>query len=68
MYLGIKKMREEKGLSQRRLADKVGVTPAAVYQWETGRAVPTLDNLVSLADALECSTDAVLGRNAQTSA
>lgn len=68
MYLEIKKMREEKGLSQRGLADMVGVTHAAVHQWETGLADPSLKNLVSLADALECSTDAVLGRNAQTSA
>lgn len=68
MYLDIKKKREEKGLSQRGLAEKIGVTYAAVYQWETGRAVPTLSNLVSLADALECPIDAIISRNAQTSA
>jgi len=47
--------RKAKGLSQRELADAVGVTPATIYQWEgTGRSRtnPTLTNLEAVARAL----------------
>ena len=41
------------GLSQRQLADFVGVSTAAVSCWETGiREVPAGNNLVKLAEAL----------------
>lgn len=45
--------RQKKGLSQHTLATIVGVTPAAVSQWETGRAVPTSEKFELLANALD---------------
>lgn len=49
----IKQLRKEAGLSQRQLADLVGVSKAAVSCWETGvRGVPAGNNLVRLAEAL----------------
>lgn len=49
----IKQLRKEAGLSQKQLADYVGVSTGAVSCWETGtREVPAGDNLVRLADAL----------------
>lgn len=49
----IKQLRKEAGLSQKQLADYVGVSKAAVSCWETGsREVPAGNNLVRLADAL----------------
>lgn len=39
----IKGLREARGLTQRALADAVGVTDKAVSKWESGRGLP--DNL-----------------------
>lgn len=58
----IKQMREASGLSQRELAGKLGVTQGAVARWELGLADPTVLNLIALAQILDCSTDALLGR------
>lgn len=49
----IKQLRQEAGLSQRELAELVGVSKAAVSCWETGvRGIPAGDNLVRLAEIL----------------
>ena len=49
----IKQLRKEAGLSQRQLAELVGVSKAAVSCWETGvRGVPAGGNLVRLAETL----------------
>lgn len=49
----IKQLRKEAGLSQRQLADFVGVSKAAVSCWETGvRDIPAGNNLVRLAEVL----------------
>ena len=51
----IKTFREKAGMSQRDLANAIGVTQAAVAQWELGTAQPTLDNLRRVADILGVS-------------
>lgn len=49
----LKQLRKEAGLSQRQLANFVGVSTSAVSCWETGtREVPAGDNLIRLAHAL----------------
>ncbi|MCL2153901.1 MAG: helix-turn-helix domain-containing protein, partial [Oscillospiraceae bacterium] len=47
--------RKEKGLTQRELADKIGVSDKAVSKWETGRGFPDVSILKLLADILEVS-------------
>jgi len=49
----IRKWREVRGLSQGQLADKIGVTQAALSRWETGERYPGKTNLRALADALD---------------
>lgn len=44
----IKRARLRNGLAQVEVADKVGVTPAAVAQWEGNRTAPNEDNLAKL--------------------
>lgn len=56
--------RKALGLSQEELAAKIGVSRQAVSKWETGDAVPDLNRLLALADALDTSLDALCGREA----
>lgn len=59
----IKKIRESRGMRQYELANRMGVKQASVSAWESGRAMPSAENLLKLADILECTVDALLGRN-----
>lgn len=43
-------LREERGLSQGRLAEALGVTSAVVSGWETGSRQPSVDRLLQLAE------------------
>ena len=69
----IRSLRIAKQMSQAELGDILGVTRAAVHQWEKGRSVPQLHHLQELArffgvplavmlgsDAAEQSVDAAL--------
>ena len=53
-------LRKEKGLTQKELADKLGVTDKAVSRWETGKNYPDIEVLKKLADVLEVSVDDLL--------
>src|SRR5581483_11707015 len=49
----LKATRSDRGdLSQRTLAERVGVTPGSVVDWEVGRDAPTMFNLIRWAYAL----------------
>ena len=51
----IRELREKRGMSQKELADALGLDQSAVAQWETGRTEPTIFNLRRLADLLGIS-------------
>lgn len=57
----LKKTRERQGLSQRELADRSGLTPAAISQLETGQREPTFSTIVRLATALRTSPNDLIG-------
>lgn len=50
----IREYRERAGLSQRELAQALGLDPSAVSSWEIGRSEPTVHNLRRMADILGC--------------
>lgn len=58
----IKKLREDKGLSQIQLADKIGVGQSTVSTWETGDSLPRADKLPQLAAILGCKIDDLFGK------
>ena len=58
----IKKYRFSLGITQEELAQKLFVTPQAVSKWETGTALPDVENLIKLADVFSVSADKLLGR------
>ena len=59
----IRDLRTCAGMTQRELADKLGISGAAVAQWETGDKRPTVDNLERLADIFGVTVDYILGRD-----
>ena len=49
----IKDLRDRAGFTTKEISAKLGFnTPVAVYKWIAGLSLPTLDNLVILADIL----------------
>lgn len=58
----IKQLREAQGLTQKDVADRLGVYPSAVTRWESGEKRPDLVNLVKLADMFDVSLDYLMGR------
>lgn len=57
----IQTLRKEHGLTQKQLAEQLGVTPQAVSKWETDESCPDISILPALANLLGVSTDALLG-------
>ena len=57
----IKNQRELKKLSQKGLADKIGVSASIVSNYENGERTPSLEILIALARIFQCSTDYLLG-------
>lgn len=50
----IARLRIERGLTQSQLAEIIGVHKNIVYGWEAGNFSPRGENLLKLADALDC--------------
>jgi transcriptional regulator with XRE-family HTH domain len=50
----LKALRNAEGLSQERLAEKVGVSRQSVSKWETGEAYPEMPNIVALCTVFHC--------------
>ena len=57
----IARLREKNGLSVKDLQNIFGfATPQAIYKWQRGQALPTVDNLVLLAEIFHVSVDEIL--------
>ncbi len=57
----ILRLREEAGLTVRDLQEIFGfTTPQAIYKWQHGTALPTIDNLVILAVVFRVPIDRIL--------
>lgn len=56
----IREKRQEKGVSQEKLAEKAEVSTAHISHLETGHSIPSLKTLISILNALECSADEIL--------
>ncbi|SKC86973.1 helix-turn-helix domain-containing protein [Maledivibacter halophilus] len=58
----LKNLRKEKDLTQKDLANKLGIVRTAVANYETGRTIPDSQTLLIIADILDTTTDYLLGR------
>lgn len=59
----LKRKREEKGLTQAEVAERIGTTQQNVASFESGYKVPSLKIVVAAADMFRCSLDEMIGRD-----
>ncbi len=65
MHIGknLKKLRQSRGLSQRDLAKKLGVTQKVVTTYETDQSIPTVVRLLKLSGLFNVSIEELIGVN-----
>ena len=59
----IRGLRLEKQVTQKDVADTLGVAPRNVQHFEHGTARPKLENIIKLADFYDVSLDYLVGRS-----
>lgn len=58
-----KKIRLERGFTQKQVADGIGISEVGLQNYENGRRKPAFDVLISLADFYDVSLDYLVGRS-----
>ena len=59
--INIMRLREAAGMTVKDVQDIFGfATPQAIYKWQHGTAMPTIDNLVVLAALFDVTVDQIL--------
>lgn len=58
----IREIRKARGITQKDIAELVGVTPSCVTQWESGLISPNCDKLIPLAKVLGCDPLWLIGK------
>ncbi|MSU87149.1 XRE family transcriptional regulator [Streptococcus dysgalactiae subsp. dysgalactiae] len=61
----LKKLRLEKNLTQKQVAQRLNITQQAYGQWETGKLNPKKETIQMFADFFNVSTDYLLGKSDQ---
>jgi len=59
-------LRKAKGLTQKQVAEKLGVVPKTVSKWETGHGFPDVSTVSALADILGVSEKTILSGDIET--
>lgn len=59
----IKLLRLERKVTQKDIAEHIGVSSVSVQRFEYGSVRPSLDTLISLADFFDVSLDYLVGRS-----
>ena len=59
----IKRLREEKNMTQQQLADKLSVSAKTISKWETAKGYPDITLLESIANALSVSVTELISGN-----
>ena len=63
MLKNLKKLREEKGISQRQLADVISVSQQSINKYENHNIEPDIDTLIKMADYFDTSVDYLIGHS-----
>ena len=63
MLKNLRKLREEKAISQRQLADVISVSQQSINKYENHNIEPDIDTLMKMADYFETSVDYIIGHS-----
>lgn len=56
----LKSMRKQSGMSQEKLAEKIGVSRQAVTKWENNTGIPDIENMLAISSLFNVSVDELL--------
>jgi transcriptional regulator with XRE-family HTH domain len=59
------KLRDEKGLTQKQLAEELNYSDKVISKWERGESIPNIEVLSDIADFYSTSIDELVGRKKQ---
>ena len=62
----IKKIRIERGYTQEKLSEMIGVGASHMSHIEGGKTIPSMEVFINLCNVLECSSDELLCRESKT--
>ena len=62
MKLNIKEFREELGLTQKELAEKIGNVQRNISNWENGTSEPDCETILRLSEVFDVSIDELFGK------
>lgn len=54
---------QDKGITAYKVAKETGISQGLMNEYKNGKRTPTTDNLIKIADYLDCSIDFLLGRS-----
>ena len=61
MLKNLRLLREEKGMSQKQLADCIGVSQQSINKYENHNVEPDISALIRIADCFSTSVDYIIG-------
>ncbi|MDD6488979.1 MAG: helix-turn-helix transcriptional regulator [Clostridia bacterium] len=56
----LKSMRKQSGMSQEKLAEKIGVSRQAITKWENDTGIPDIENILAISSIFNVSVDELL--------
>ena len=62
----LKSIRKQAGMSQEKLAEKLGVSRQAVTKWETDAGIPDIENIMAISALFDLSIDELLSNEKGT--
>ena len=54
---------EELGITKYQIEHKAKIAQSAIYKWQDGTGAPSVESVVKIAKAFDCSVDFILGRS-----
>ena len=64
----IRNLRKENKISQEALAEKLDVSRQSISLWENDQTMPSMENIISIANIFGVSTDTLLKEDAENDA
>ena len=65
MLINLKRLREDAGVSQRTLAENIGVSQQSINKYENHNIEPDIETLVRMADYFDTSADYLIGHSSE---